>query len=237
MNKTNSFWIGGIHSVIAAIQNKSRKIRQVITTEKILELEKLKVNYKVVEKKKIIKIFKDQEFQFQNIAAEIDLLERKNLEEEVAKQKIKNIIILDGVNDPRNIGSIVRTSVAFNIDAIILKDRDFKATSATMYKSACGGMELINIFEVINLNHAINLLKKNNFWIYGLDHEAKSYLKVNQLSDKNAYIFGSEGNGISKKIKEKCDYLIKLKTNPNMQSLNVSNAVSATLSVIANNLN
>lgn len=236
MNKTNSFWIGGIHSVIAAIQNKSRKIRQVITTEKILELEKLKVNYKVVEKKKIIKIFKDQEFQFQNIAAEIDLLERKNLEEEVAKQKIKNIIILDGVNDPRNIGSIVRTSVAFNIDAIILKDRDFKATSATMYKSACGGMELINIFEVINLNHAINLLKKNNFWIYGLDHEAKSYLKVNQLSDKNAYIFGAEGDGISKKIKEKCDYLIKLKTNPNMQSLNVSNAVSATLSVITNNL-
>jgi 23S rRNA (guanosine2251-2'-O)-methyltransferase len=236
MNKTNSFWIGGIHSVIAAIQNKSRKIRQVITTEKFLELEKLKVNYKIVDKKKIIKIFKDQEFQFQNIAAEIDLLERKNLEEEVAKQKIKNIIILDGVNDPRNIGSIVRTSVAFNIDAIILKDRDFKATSATMYKSACGGMELINIFEVINLNHAINLLKKNNFWIYGLDHEAKSYLKVNQLSDKNAYIFGAEGDGISKKIKEKCDYLIKLKTNPNMQSLNVSNAVSATLSVITNNL-
>lgn len=236
MNKTNSFWIGGIHSVIAAIQNKSRKIRQVITTEKFLELEKLKVNYKIVDKKKIIKIFKDQEFQFQNIAAEIDLLEGKNLEEEVAKQKIKNIIILDGVNDPRNIGSIVRTSVAFNIDAIILKDRDFKATSATMYKSACGGMELINIFEVINLNHAINLLKKNNFWIYGLDHEAKSYLKVNQLSDKNAYIFGAEGDGISKKIKEKCDYLIKLKTNPNMQSLNVSNAVSATLSVITNNL-
>ena len=105
-----------------------------------------------------------------------------------------------------------------------------------MYKSACGGMELINIFEVINLNHAINLLKKNNFWIYGLDHEAKSYLNANQLSDKNAYIFGAEGGGISKKIKEKCDYLIKLKTNPNMQSLNVSNAVSATLSVIANNL-
>ena len=236
MNKTNSFWIGGIHSVIAAIQNKSRKIRQVITTEKNLELEKLKINYRVVEKKKIIKIFKDQEFQFQNIAAEIDLLEQKNLEEEVAKQKFKNIIILDGVNDPRNIGSIVRTSVAFNIDAIILKDRDFKATSATMYKSACGGMELINIFEVINLNHAINLLKKNNFWIYGLDHEAKSYLKVNQLLDKNVYIFGAEGDGISKKIKEKCDYLIKLKTNPNMQSLNVSNAVSATLSVIANNL-
>ena len=236
MNKTNSFWIGGIHSVIAAIQNKSRKIKQVITSEKILELEKLKVDYKIVDKKKILKIFKDQEFQFQNIAAEIELLEKKNLDEEIAKQKIKNIIILDGVNDPRNIGSIVRTSVAFNIDAIILKDRDFKATSATMYKSACGGMELINIFEVINLNHAINLLKKNNFWIYGLDHEAKSYLNANQLSDKNAYIFGAEGGGISKKIKEKCDYLIKLKTNPNMQSLNVSNAVSATLSVIANNL-
>ena len=235
MNKTNSFWIGGIHSVIAAIQNKSRKIKQVITSEKILELEKLKVDYKIVDKKKILKIFKDQEFQFQNIAAEIELLEKKNLDEEIAKQKIKNIIILDGVNDPRNIGSIVRTSVAFNIDAIILKDRDFKATSATMYKAACGGMELIKIFEVINLNHAINLLKKNNFWIYGLDHEAKSYLNVEQLSDKNVFIFGAEGDGISKKIKEKCDYLIKLKTNPKMQSLNVSNAVSATLGIVTNN--
>lgn len=77
MNKTNSFWIGGIHSVIAAIQNKSRKIKQIITSEKILEIEKLKVDYKIVDKKKILKIFKDQKFQFQNIAAEIELLEKK----------------------------------------------------------------------------------------------------------------------------------------------------------------
>lgn len=64
MNKTNSFWIGGIHSVIAAIQNKSRKIKQVITSEKILELEKLKVDYKIVDKKKYLKFSKTRSFSF-----------------------------------------------------------------------------------------------------------------------------------------------------------------------------
>lgn len=64
MNKTNSFWIGGIHSVIAAIQNKSRKIKQIITSEKILELEKLKVDYKIVDKKKYLKFSKTRSFSF-----------------------------------------------------------------------------------------------------------------------------------------------------------------------------
>lgn len=235
MRKITTFWIGGFHSVIAAIQNKSRKVKQVITTEYIAQLDKEQIKYKVVDKKIIKKIFRYSEFQTQNIAAEIEHLPKLELENEIKKSEYKNIIILDGINDPRNIGSIVRTSVAFNINAIILKEKDYNSTSASMYKTASGGMEFIKIFDMTNLTQAINLLKKNDYWIYGLDHKAVHSFDAKKLSQKNAFIFGAEGSGITKNIKEKCDYLIKLNTNQQMGSLNVSNAVSATLSLV--NLN
>ena len=237
MNKTNSFWIGGFHSVIAAIQNKSRDVKEILAIESIAELDREKIKYKIVDKKIIKKIFKNSEFQTQNIAAKIEHLPKLNLENEILNSEIKNIIILDGINDPRNIGSIVRTSVAFNIDAIVIKEKDYNSKSASMYKTASGGMELIKIFEMTNLNQAIDILKKNNFWIFGLDHQAINNFNAKQLSKKNVYIFGAEGTGITKNIKGKCDYLVKLNTNEKMGSLNVSSAVSATLSLASHSLN
>ena len=160
MNKTSTFWIGGFHSVIAAIRNKSRNIKKILATENIAELDEEKIKYKIVDKKIIKKIFKNSEFQTQNIAAKIEHLPKLNLENEILNSEIKNIIILDGINDPRNIGSIVRTSVAFNIDAIVIKEKDYNSKSASMYKTASGGMEFVKIFEMTNLNQAIEILKK-----------------------------------------------------------------------------
>lgn len=232
MNSNKTIWIGGFHAVIASIKNKKRTVREIIATEPIKELNDLNLKYKIVEKKKIKKIFENTDFQFQNIAAKIEIFPKIDLEKELKNQLISNLIILDGVNDPRNIGSIIRSAVAFNIDAIILKEKDYPSTSPSMYKTASGAMEFIKIIEVTNLNNIIPILKKNNFWIFGLDHKAKNNFQIKDLSKKNAYIFGSEGDGMSKKLSEKCDYLIKLETSVRMRSLNVSNAVSAVLSLV-----
>ena len=232
MENNNTFWIGGIHAVLASIKNKKRDVKKILTTEKIKNLDDLAIKYEIVERKKIAKLFENQDFQFQNIAAEITIFPKTKLTDELL-EKVSNLIILDGVTDPRNIGSIFRSAVAFNVNTIILREKDYPSKSPVMFKTASGAMEYINIVEVSNLNNIIKLLKKNNFWLYGFDSNSKNNFNPNNMSNKNVFVFGSEGKGISKKIVEKCDFLTKLNTSGLMPSLNVSNAVSSTLSLIA----
>ena len=229
INKKKSFWIGGMHPVLACIKNKERKVLQIYAANQMPELTNRQINYKIVDKKIFKNLFKDEEFQNQNIAAEIEPLSSLNLKEEI--QKIKNVVLLDGVNDPRNIGSIIRTSVAFGIDTIIIKDRDCNLKSPVMYKTASGAMELIKLIEVTNLNNSISLLKDNNFFIFGFDSGKGQLIDKKYIASKNVFVFGSEGFGITKMIKLKCDYLLRLKTSNKIESLNVSNAVSAALSI------
>ena len=148
-------------------------------------------------------------------------------------KKLKNIIILDGITDPRNIGSIIRSSVAFNCDGIIVKKKDFNKKSASMYKASSGAIEKTTIFTVSNLSNAIRILKKNNFFIIGMDGKAQNELDEKILYNKNVFVFGSEGEGLSHNIKQNCDILIRLEIGNQIESLNVSNAVSATLALYA----
>jgi len=98
-----------------------------------------------------------------------------------------------------------------------------------MYKSASGAMELLNVIPVSNITNALELLKKNNYWIYGLDGYAKESIEEQKWTTHNAFVFGSEGEGLRRLVKENCDHLIKIQINKEMESLNVSNAVSVTL--------
>ena len=100
-----------------------------------------------------------------------------------------------------------------------------------MYKSASGAMELVNIIPVSNITNALEVLKKNNYWVYGLDGHAKENIEDQKWSNQNAFVFGSEGEGLRRLVKENCDHLIKIQINKQIESLNVSNAVSVTLSM------
>ena len=228
--KNDFFWIGGKHSVLAALQNPKKKIRKIIT----IKFEPFLTNYsKITEQKNLkffSKIFNDDSIAHQGIAAQVENFSYEDVTETNTKE-LKNIIILDGITDPRNIGSIIRSSVAFNCDAIILKKKDFNKKSASMYKSSSGAIEKINIFTVSNISNAIRILKKNKFYIIGMDGGAKFNLQKKNLYEKNAFIFGSEGEGLSHNIKQNCDILIKLTISNKIESLNVSNAVSATLAL------
>jgi len=243
MKKTQSkstFWIGGKHSVLATIQNPQRKIHKIVLHEKLsndnleyINNHKVKIIYQG--DKFFNKIFKS-EIPHQGYAAEIEELPYVDFKEFIKQlkknKKFINIIALDGINDPRNIGSIIRSSLAFNIDGLLINKKDCNSKSYTLYKAASGAIETIPVFKVSNIIHEINFLKSENFWLLALESNAKHSLYDYKVEQNNVIIFGSEENGIRNIVKDTADYICKIPMNPKANSLNVSNACSATLAII-----
>ena len=97
------------------------------------------------------------------------------------------------MTDPRNIGSLIRSAASFNIDGLIVKERQFPSDSKLMYKSASGSMEYLNIFKVSNINSTLKNLREKNFWVYGFDANGKKNFTEIKWEGKNILLFGSEG--------------------------------------------
>tara|TARA_B100001059_G_C17645226_1_gene481485 strand:+ start:54 stop:797 length:744 start_codon:yes stop_codon:yes gene_type:complete len=235
--KKTTFLIVGKHAVLEALKNPSRKIERVFLTEdsqKKLNREnqnlnlfkKINVFYK--SKKELDNLCGRDETAHQGLVAEVEQLDEVTLKEFVIDNKNKNInlIALDEVSDPRNIGSIIRSAVAFNMDGIIVKERSYPSKSKLLYKSASGGAEHIKIFKVSNLNTALKFLKNKEFWVSAFDISAKKDFTKNNWNGKNVLLFGSEGFGIKTKILENSDFRFRVNINNNIESLNISNTVS-----------
>ena len=235
--KKTTFLIVGKHAVLEALKNPSRKIERVFLTEdaqKKLNREnqslnlfkKLNVFYK--SRKELDNLCGRDETAHQGLVAEVEQLEEITLKEFVIQNKNNNInfIALEEVTDPRNIGSIIRSAVAFNMDGIIVKERSFPSKSKLLYKSASGGAEHIKIFKVSNINTALNFLKTKDFWVSTNDVNAKKDYTKNNWKGKNVLLFGSEGFGVKAKTLENSDFRFKVNMNNNIESLNISNTVS-----------
>ena len=164
----------------------------------------------------------------QGLVAEVEQLEDITLKDFIFENKRKNInlIALEEVTDPRNIGSIIRSAVAFNIDGLIVKERSFPSKSKLLYKSASGGVEYLKIFKVANLNTTLKYLKTKEFWVSAFDISAEKDFTNNNWKGRNILLFGSEGYGIKAKTLENSDFKFKVKMNNNIESLNISNTVS-----------
>ena len=235
--KKSTFLIVGKHAVLEALKNPSRKIERVFLTEdakKKLNREnqnlnlfkKINVFYK--SRKELDNLCGRDETAHQGLVAEVEQLEEINLKEYITENKEKNInlIALDEVTDPRNIGSIIRSAAAFSIDGIIVKDRSFPSKSKLLYKSASGGIEHIKIFKVSNINTALKFLKTREFWVSAFDVNAKKDFTKNNWKGRNVLLFGSEGFGIRTKTLENSDFVFKINMNINIESLNISNTVT-----------
>lgn len=132
------------------------------------------------------------------------------------------IVILDEVEDPHNLGSIVRTAELFGVHGIIIPKRRSASVSATVYKSSVGAIEHVKIAKVTNLNATIEDLKQKGIWVYGADIRAEEYSYQVDFSGACAVIIGNEGRGISKLTVQKCDKLIKIPMVGKINSLNAS---------------
>ena len=235
--KKNTFFIVGKHPVLEALKNPSRKIERVFITEdaqKKLNRENQSLNlFKSVNvfyksRKELDNLCGKDETAHQGLIAEVEQLEEASLKEYIFENNKRNInlIALEEVTDPRNIGSIIRSAVAFNIDGLIVKERSFPSKSKLLYKSASGGTEHIRIFKVSNLNTALKFLKTKEFWISAFDVSANKDFTKNNWRGKNVLLFGSEGYGIKAKTLENSDFKFKVVMNNNIESLNISNTVS-----------
>ena len=164
--------------------------------------------------------------QHQGYVAEVEHIQKPVLKEYIKERNNVTLICLDGVTDPRNIGSLIRSAASFNIDGVIIKERNFPSESKLMYKAASGAIEYINIFEVANINSTLKNLKEKNFWVYGFDGSGKKDFTDIVWKGNNILLFGSEGSGMHKHTSKYADFLVKIEINEKIQSLNVSNSAA-----------
>ena len=234
MNKS-SYFIVGKHPVIEALKNNKRKVLKIFLTEESKKtihkknpndnlLKDIKIFYKT--KKELDNYCKNENILHQGFVAEVEKLEKIVLKEFIKNKEKLNLACLAGATDPRNIGSIIRSASAFNIDGLIVRERDYPETSKLMHKAASGCIEHLNIFIVSNINSTLKFLRDNNFWIYGFDASGSKYLTDIKWEGKNVLVFGSEGFGMKKHTEKYLDFTVKIEINNKIESLNLSNSAS-----------
>ena len=235
--KKTTFLIIGRHAVTEALKNPKRKVHRLFITEDSLKklnkdnqniniTKKVHVFYK--SKKEIDNMCGKEDISHQNIVAEIEDLDVISLKEFVNENTKKNLnlLALEEVTDPRNIGSIIRSAASFNIDGIIVKERHFQDESKLLYKSASGCMELINIFQVSNINSTIKYLREKNFWVYAFETGANKEITDIEWKGNNILLFGSEGKGIKTHTSKYADFNLRIDINNMVESLNISNSAA-----------
>lgn len=131
------------------------------------------------------------------------------------------IIICDEIEDPHNLGAIIRTAETAGADGIIIPKRRSASLNATVAKTSAGAISYVPVARVSNLASCIDTLKENGVWIYGTDASGSDYCQTD-FTGSMALVIGSEGFGISRLIQKKCDFMVKLPMYGNINSLNAS---------------
>lgn len=144
------------------------------------------------------------------------------LNEAESKNEAPFILILDGIEDPHNLGAIIRTAETAGVHGIIIPKRRACSVNSTVYKVASGAVEHVKIARVNNLNDEIKYLKSKDVWIYGTAIEATKYYYEENLKGAVALVIGNEGEGISRLVRENCDILLKIPMKGHITSLNAS---------------
>ena len=181
----------------------------------LIEKRNLVCNY--LDKKELSKF---EKYSHQGIILDIEDFVYSDLEDmEFDENSV--IVILDHLEDPHNLGAIIRTCEAAGIDCIVIpKDRSVSVNSTVM-KTSVGALERVNVVMVTNLNSTIAKLKENGFWIVGTDMNGTDYRKID-YSGKIALVIGNEGNGMSKSVTDSCDFIAQIPMYGKINSLNAS---------------
>ncbi len=225
----NSFWMFGYHAVAAALKNPNRIVNQFLAVKGAAG-EFTKYSPRIVGKEEIEKILPTNAIHqglALNVARSEHILE--DILEEIEEKEFSTVVVLDQVSDIHNVGAILRSSAAFNVDAVIIPSNNAPNENGQMAKAACGALEVVPLVQVTNISQAMEKLKKNGYWCVGLDAHTEKTMDDFEFPKKTVFVFGSEGEGMRKFTRENCDYIVKLSMSDNMESLNLSNATAITL--------
>ena len=147
---------------------------------------------------------------------------------EISKKDSATVVLLDSVTDPHNVGAIIRSCDQFGADLVVIPERHSASDGEVVMRASAGAAAWVPVSIVTNLSRAAEYLKVHGFWIYGADAGGSALGKTN-FSGKNAIIMGSEGSGMSRLLREKCDVILSIPTCGKLDSLNVSVAAGVLL--------
>jgi 23S rRNA (guanosine2251-2'-O)-methyltransferase len=139
------------------------------------------------------------------------------------------VVVLDGVEDPHNLGAIIRTAHAAGAGAVVIPERRAATLTDVVAKSAAGALEHLPITKVTNINRTLEELKERGFWIYGLDERGTETYDHAEFATPTVLVFGGEGKGLHEQVRKHCDALVRIPMAGQISSLNVSVAAGVVL--------
>lgn len=210
-------------NVAKEILIKGKKVKKIMLQrdfrdkEIISLIEKRNLKYVIMDKNDLSRF---EKFSHQGIILDIEDFVYSDLNELITDES-STIVILDHLEDPHNLGAIIRTCESAGINGIVIpKDRSVSVNSTVM-KTSAGALENMKISIVTNLNNTIKKLKDKGFWIIGTDMDGTDYRKID-YSGKCAIVIGNEGSGMSKSVQDSCDFIAKIPMYGKINSLNAS---------------
>lgn len=231
--KKNTFYIYGRQPIKELLERQPRLIKRIYIREtgtsdffhQVIAVAKAqKVPIQKIPEKKIIELVGD--VNDQGIVADIKEFAYHDFHEwlnGLSSKKRHAVLLLDEIEDPHNVGAIIRSAAAFGISAVLLPSHRQAGVTATVFKTSAGAVTALPIIQIGNVNQTIEILKKNDFWIAGLAGDKGSTPLHDQVFDTSmVFIIGNEGKGIREKTKELCDFLISIPISPAVESLNAS---------------
>jgi 23S rRNA (guanosine2251-2'-O)-methyltransferase len=228
-------WLYGLHAVQAALANPRRRLGRAMLTPRAAEiigadlLHGIRVETADAE---AISRFLPPGAVHQGAALEAHPLTTRDLNEvldQALTGKRRVVLVLDQLSDPHNVGAILRTAAAFEVTAVVVQDRHAPPQSGALAKAASGALEIVPYIEVVNIARALDQLAERGFWRIALAGDgAEPLTKVIPDGDV-ALVLGSEGDGIRRLVRERCEAAGYISIAGQMESLNVSNAAAIAL--------
>ncbi len=232
--------IFGFHPIQAQLNANPECLIKVYTSERrhnkrldniVNQLNNLKINTQQCNKQQLDNLSKNQAHQ--GIVAEIlpsSLPNQEALMHYIAKlKKAHLILLLDSIQDPRNLGACLRSADAAGVDCVVLNKDRSAPINALVHKTCAGALGRLKIFSVTNLSRTIKALQSKNIWVIGLDSSANYPFYQIDLTASSAIVIGGEGQGLRKLSKQSCDQLAVIPMYGNVESLNVSVATGIAL--------
>ncbi|MDR1160437.1 MAG: 23S rRNA (guanosine(2251)-2'-O)-methyltransferase RlmB [Syntrophomonadaceae bacterium] len=237
--------LAGINSIMEALKNK-RKIYRILVQEGqhsgrlrnlLEEAERRGIYVKFLPKTELDKTYKDGNHQ--GIIAQVDAFDYADVENILYRAAEKKdppfILILDGIEDPQNFGSIIRTAECAGVHGIIIPQHGSCPVTETVRKVSAGAAEHMLIAQETNLSQVIDYLKKQNLWVVGADMAAeKNYFQA-EWPEAVALVIGNEGKGIRNLVKKNCDFCVNIPMKGNIASLNAAVAAGLVMYEIRRN--
>ncbi len=236
----NSAIIFGVLPVLEALRAENRRIEKIVIADganekrlhEILQLAKQNgVIFQKVPRENLSRMV-EHGANHQGIVAVVAAAEYYSADQLLAEifQKENSLsVILDGVEDPRNLGAILRTVECAGADGVFIPERRAVGLTETVAKSSAGATEYVKVAKISNVNRLIDELKEHNIWVVGASGEAKMDYTDWDWTNSSALVLGGEGKGLHRLTAEKCDVLVKIPMFGKIESLNVSVACGVVL--------